>query len=109
MLSKLETIRAFLWGFAPRLCGKALPFRPNLLPFPLIRAAGRLRLPPARMRSIRGSHNGKAEPFRTASGEAASHHSIAGSNLDKLGVNPPLCRAQRLFRHPAREYSAGVG
>src|SRR5450759_1526659 len=90
MPSKLETIRAILWGFAPRLCGKALPFRPNRLSFPLIRAAGRLRLPAARMRSISGSYNGKAEPFRTASGEAASHHSVAGSNLDKLGHRPPL-------------------
>src|ERR1039458_5681000 len=48
-LSKLEAICAILWGFAPRLCGKALPFRPNLVPFPLIRAAGRRGLPAARM------------------------------------------------------------
>ena len=44
MLSKFKTIRAILWGFAPRLCGKALPFRPNLLPFPLICAAAVARV-----------------------------------------------------------------
>jgi hypothetical protein len=87
-LPKLESIRGVLWGFAPRLCGKAAPFRPNAFLFLLIRAAGRQCLPAARMWSISGSYNGKAQPFRTASGEAAGHRLIAGSNLDKSGARP---------------------
>jgi hypothetical protein len=86
MLSKLETNRGVSGGFAPPLCGKAAPFRPNVFLFLLIRAAGRLCLPAARMRSVGGSYNGKAQPFRTANGEAAGHHSIVGSNFDQLDL-----------------------
>src|ERR1039458_6010205 len=92
-LSKLETIRGVLRGFAPRLCGKAGAFRPNafLFLFLMIRPAERQCRRAPRMRSISGSSNGKAQPFRTASGEAAGHRSIAGSNLDK-SVNHPVAR-----------------
>src|ERR1019366_1855815 len=104
MLSKLQTNRGVSWGFAPQLCGKALPFRPKAPIFLLIRPAGRLRLPAGRMRCIDGTIIGKAEPFRTASGEAAGHPSIAGSNFDKPGVKPPLRQTEtrpaiRAIRH----------
>src|ERR1017187_4477272 len=94
MLYKLETIRAVPWGYAPdcaeRLClsGQSRPS------FSLIRAAGRRSLPAARMMFIYRFLNGKAQPFRTASGEAAGHLSIGGSNLDKLGHRPPLQQSE---------------
>src|ERR1017187_10364796 len=99
MLSKLQTNRGVSWVFAPQLCGKALPFRPKAPIFLLICAAGRLRLPAAQMRCIDGTNIGKAEPFRTASGEAAGHPSIARSNLDKPGQRPPLQRVMPIFSH----------
>src|ERR1019366_610458 len=42
--------------------------------------------------------NTASQPLRTASGEAAGDHSIAGSNFDNLGNRPPL-QPTELYHH----------
>jgi len=66
------TIRWFSGNMRLRrlLCGKAPPFRCRELPTNLVRAAEGIAFAAARMRRKGERWAGKAEPFRTAGGEA---------------------------------------
>ena len=74
-------------GLCPLLCGKAPPFRATAPLLLLLRAAGRHCLPAARRRFVIGLHNGKAKPFRIASGEAAGLRHRPDRNLDTSGFD----------------------
>src|ERR1017187_8162747 len=58
-------------GLFPSLCGKAAPFRADFQYYFLIRAASKAMPSAARMSLMSRLGNGKAKPFRKASGRAA--------------------------------------
>jgi hypothetical protein len=90
-----------MMGLRPLLCGKAPPFRATAPLFLPLRAAGRRCLPAARRRLVGGLHNGKAKPFRIASGEAAGLRHRPDRNLGTNLLHSPAAgpRTKGVGRH----------